>query len=122
MTFKIEFSDTQFRLIVISASGEDDYLDPVLYCSVSSVVGADGIVYGAYLTGNEPELDQLTSHPTNTTMRSQFIKVYDLTAWPTLKPVDGSVTIEEIDFDNEEPEEGDEDESEDGEVIDVQPV
>ncbi len=119
MTFKIEFSDTQFRLIVISASGEDDYLDPVLYCSVSSVVGADGIVYGAYLTGNEPELDQLTSHPTNTTMASQFIKVYALDSWPSLKAVEGSVTIEEIDFDNEEE---DEDEEEEGETIDVQPV
>jgi len=120
MTFKIEFSDTQFRLIVISPSGEDDYLDPVLYCSVSSVVGADGIVYGVYLTGNEPELDQLTEHPTNTTMRSQFIKVYDLATWPNLKPVEGTVTIEEIAFDNEEDE--DEEEAGEGEVIDVQPV
>jgi hypothetical protein len=119
MTFKIEFSDTQFRLIVISPSGEDDYLDPVLYCSVSPVVGPDGVAYGAIPTSTT-ELDQLTSHPTNTTMRAQTIKVYDLTAWPNLKPVEGTVTIEEIDFDNEEDE--DEEEDEPGEVIDVQPV
>ena len=122
MTFKLEFADTQFRLIVISPSGEDDYLDPVLYCSVSTVIGPDGVAYGAYLTASEPELDQLTSHPTNTTMRSQYIKVYDLTSWPTLKPVDAAVTIEEIDFDNEEPGEDEGDEPGEGEVIDVQPV
>ena len=119
MTFKIEFSDAHFRLIVVSPSGEEEFLEAVLYCSVSSVCAPGGIVYGAYLTGNEPELDQLSNHPTNTEMPSQFIKVYDLTAWPNLKPVDGRVTIVDTVFEDVEGEEEDETE---GETIDVEPA
>ena len=120
MNFKIEFSDLQFRL-VLTVSGEDEYLDPVPYCSVSTVVGPDGVAYGAYLSGSERDLDELTNHPTNLTMVSQSIKVYVLTAWPSLVALPGSVTIEEIDFDNEDTEEDDEEGAE-GEVIDVEPV
>lgn len=101
MNFKIEFSDVHFRLIIVSPNGEEDYLEPLPYCSVSSVVGPDGIVYGAYLTGSERELDDLSSHLTNLEMVSQSIKVYDLTAWPTLIPVAGTVTLIETEFDNE---------------------
>lgn len=121
MTFKIEFSDVHFRLIVVSPSGEEDYLEAVLYCSVSSVCGPGGIVYGAYLTGSEPELDQLSSHPTNTELRSQFVKVYDLASWPTLKPVEGTVTLIETVFEDVEDEDEGDGEPE-GDTIDVQPV
>jgi hypothetical protein len=116
MTFKIEFSDVHFRLIVVSPLGEEEFLEAVLYCSVSSVCAPDGVVYGAYLTGAEPELDQLSSNEQMTEMRSQYIKVYDLTAWPNLKPVDGTVTLIDTDFTDVE------DAESDGEVIDVEPI
>ena len=119
MTFKIEFSDAHFRLIVVSPSGDEEFLEAVLYCSVSSVCGPGGIVYGAYLTGSEPELDQLASNDNLTEMRSQFIKVYDLTAWPNVKPVDATVTLVDTEFTDVEGEDQDEPE---GETIDVEPI
>lgn len=123
MKFKIEFSDQQFRLILIPSSGEEEYLDPVPYCSVSTILGPDGVAYGAYLSGSERDLDDLTNHPTNLTMVSQSIKVYVLTAWPSLVALPGSVTIEEIDFDNEEPEDDEDGEGdEEGDVVDVTPI
>ena len=118
MNFKIEFSDEHFRLILITPEGVEEFLEAVLFCSVSSVVGPDGVVYGAYLTGSERDLDQLNQHPSMVSMVSQSIKVYDLTAWPALKPVPGIVTLEEADFVEEEAEEDDDE----GEVIEVQPV
>lgn len=120
MTFKIEYSDEHFRLILVSVSGEEDYLEAVPYASVSSVVGPDGVVYGCYLSGSENELDILSNHPTNIEMVSQTIKVYDLTDWPTLKPVAGTVTLVETEFEDVEGE-GDEDEEE-GDTIDVVPI
>ena len=122
MNFKIEFSDTDFRLIVVNPSGFEDYLEIVPYCSVSSVVGQDGKVYGAYLTGSEPELDTLTNHPTDTEMPSVNIKVYELSAWPTLRPMDGSVTILETEFEDDEDDTEDEDEAEGADIIEVKPV
>ncbi len=123
MNFKIEFSDTDFRLIVVNPSGLEDYLEIVPYCSVSSVVGEDGKVYGAYLTGSEPELDALTNHPTDTEMLSVTIKVYELSAWPTLRPMNGSVTLLETEFEGDEDEEDGEGEGdEEGEVIEVKPI
>jgi hypothetical protein len=65
------------------------------------------------LSGSERELDDLSSHPTNVEMVSQSIKVYDLTSWPNLKPVPGTVTLVETTFDIEE---------EDQDVIDVDPA
>jgi hypothetical protein len=122
MNFKIEFSDTQFRLVLI-ASGEEEYLDPVLYCSVSTIVGPDGVTYGAYLSGSERDLDELTNNPDKLSMVSQSIKVYVLTAWPSLVAVPGSVTIEEVDFDNEDSDDEDDGEGDEGgDVVDVTPI
>lgn len=117
MSFKIEFSDAHFRLIVVSPSGEEDYLEAVPYCSVSSVVGPDGAVYGCYLNGSERELDELSTHPNDIERISQSIKVYDLTGWPSLKPVAGSVTLIETDFEDVEG-----DEEEESEILDVEPI
>lgn len=119
MQFKIEFSDEHFRLIIVSASGQEDFLDALPYCSVSSVVGDDGVVYGCYLSGSERELDELSSHPTNVELVSQTVKVYNLTAWPTLRPVSGSVTLIETEFDDVE--DADPAYPED-QVIDVEPA
>ena len=116
MQFEIEVSDEQFRLQNIGPQGVLS-TDAVPYFSVSSTVGSDGAVYGAYLTGAEPELDRLLSDDNAETMVSHSIKVYDLTAWPNLKPVDASVTLVDTIFDNEEEEEGDE-----GPVVDVEAV
>src|ERR1700684_981972 len=94
--FKIEFSDQRFR--VVAPNG--DYEEAVGYCAVSTV-DVDGVVYGAYLAGDEAELEALSEHPTDTTMVTKEIKVYDLTNWPDLVPVD--TEIEEIEFDEDEP-------------------
>ena len=96
MTFKIEFSDQRFR--VVAPDGE--YEEAVSFCSVSTVEFS-GVVYGAYLAGDEPELEALSEHPTDTTMTTAEIKVYDLTAWPELVPQ--QTEIEEIEFDEDEP-------------------
>jgi hypothetical protein len=107
MTFKIEFSDQRFR--VVAPNG--DYEEAVGYCSVSSVE-VDGTVYGAYLNGDEPELETLTSHPTDTVLVTEQIKVYDLSNWPALESV--GTEIEEIDFEEDVPD--------DGPVVDVKPA
>jgi hypothetical protein len=96
MTFKIEFSDQRFR--VVAPDGE--YEEAVSYCSVSTVE-YEGRIYAAYLAGDEAELEALTEHPTDTTMITVIIKVYDITEWPELVPVD--TQIEEIEFDEDEP-------------------
>jgi hypothetical protein len=97
MTFKIEFSDQRFR--VVAPNG--DYEDAVSYCAVSTVEH-EGTVYGAYLAGDEDELETLTAHPIDTTMVTTEIKVYDLSDWPNLVPV--VTEIEECEFDEDEPE------------------
>lgn len=114
MTFKIEFSDTQFRLVIVTG-GEEDFPEAVLYCSVSSVVGSDGKVYGAYLNGSEPDLDKLASHPDDVEMVTTSIKVYELTQWPTLRPIDAPVTLVDTEFEGEE-------DDEDEDVVDVVPI
>jgi hypothetical protein len=110
MKFIIEFDDERFRLTVIEANGEESYEEAVPFCSVSAVVALDGKVYGAYLRATEPELDQLTDHPTDIEMVSKLIKVYELGDWPTLKPVTLPVTIVETEFDDMEDEDGEGDE------------
>lgn len=136
MTFQIQCSDEHFRLVVISDSGEDDYNDAVQFCSLSSVVGPDGRVYGAYLNAAEKDLDELEKleerfdknpglvivmpEPEYISMIAKTIKVYDVTDWPAIKEVAGAkitlimTTFPEI----EEEEEGEEDET----VIDVEPI
>jgi hypothetical protein len=101
--FRIEFSDERFR--VVAPDGE--FEDAVSYCSVSTVE-YEGRVYAAYLAGDEPELAALSEHPTDTVMRTEQIKVYDISAWPTLEPVE--TEIEEIDFE------------EDSSVVEVRPI
>jgi hypothetical protein len=97
MTFKIEFSDQRFR--VVAPNG--DYEEAVGYCAFSSVED-DGDVYVAFLTGDEPELETLTSHPTDTVMVTEQIKVYKVIVFPhQMEPVD--TEIEEIDFEEDEP-------------------
>ncbi len=122
MTFTIEFNDTHFRLVVIDNKGEDDYDSPSLFCSVSSIVAADGKVYGAYLTGSEPDLETIENNPDEDfiSLVSTSIKVYDLSQWPTLKPVDAPVTIVAADFEGLEEE--DEDGDQEGETIEVVPI
>ena len=90
-TFKIEFSEQRFR--VVAPNG--DYEEAVGYCSVSTVE-MDGTVYGAYLTGNEPELDALESDENTDVMPTEDIKVYNLSNWPALESVD--TEIEAIEF------------------------
>jgi hypothetical protein len=96
MTFKIEFSDQRFR--VVAPNG--DYEEAVGYCAFSSVE-VDGDVYVAFLTGDEPELDKLTSDPNETLMVTEQIKVYKVLDFPALESVD--TEIEEIDFEEDEP-------------------
>jgi hypothetical protein len=96
MTFKIEFSDQRFR--VVAPNG--DYEEAVGYCAFSSVE-VDGDVYVAFLTGDEPELDKLTSDPNETLMVTEQIKVYKVLDFPALGSVD--TEIEEIDFEEDEP-------------------
>jgi hypothetical protein len=119
MTFTIEFSDTHFRL-VIKEHGEEDYDSPVLFCSVSSIVATDGKVYGAYLTGSETDLETIDNNPDEDfiSLVSTSIKVYDLTNWPNLKPLDASVTILAADFEGLE----DDEDEEEGETVDVVPI
>jgi hypothetical protein len=105
MKFKIEFSDQRFR--VVAPNG--DYEEAVSYCSVSSVE-VDGTVYGAYLNGDELELEALEGIEAPTMVTEQ-IKVYDLSNWPQLESVD--TEIEAVDFDEDVPA---------GPVVDVKPV
>jgi hypothetical protein len=107
MTFKIEFSDQRFR--VVAPDGE--YEEAVGYCTVSTVE-YDGKVYGAYLAGDEPEIDTLTASD-NTIMPTEEIKVYELTNWPALESVD--TEIEEIEFEEDEP-------AGEGPTVDVVPI
>jgi hypothetical protein len=95
MNFKIEFSDQRFR--VVAPNG--DYEEAVGYCAFSSVE-FDGDVYVAFLRGDEPELEALTSHPTETVMETQEIKVRKVLDWPVMESVD--TEIEEIDFEEDE--------------------
>ena len=110
MNFEIEVSDEQFRLQNIGPQGVLA-TDAVPYFSVSTTTGSDGVVYGAYLTGAEPELDRLLSDDNAETLVSHSIKIYDLTAWPNLKAIDATVTLVDTLFDNEE----EDDEEEEGE-------
>ena len=105
--FKIEFSDQRFCVV----APDGDYEEAVGYCSVSTVEYED-TVYGAYLNGDEPELEALTSHETLTIMPTEKIKVYDLSGWPALESVD--TEIEEVEFDEDEPQPG--------ETVDVVPI
>jgi hypothetical protein len=108
MTFKIEFSDQRFR--VVAPDGE--YEEAVGYCSVSSVE-YNGTVYGAYLKGDEEELETLAAHEILTMMPTEQIKVYDFSNWPALESVD--TEIEEIEFDEDEP-------AAEGPTVDVVPI
>jgi hypothetical protein len=108
MTFKIEFSDQRFR--VVAPDGE--YEEAVGYCTVSTVE-YEGIVYGAYLNGDEAELEELAAHSTLTIMPTEGIKVYNLSNWPSLESMD--TEIEEIEFDEDEP-------AAEGPTVDVVPI
>jgi len=91
MTFKIEFSDKRFRVL----APDGDCEEAVSYCSVSTVE-YDGTVYGAYLAGDEEELETLAADTTPAVMTTEQIKVYSFRNWPALESVD--TEIEEIDF------------------------
>jgi hypothetical protein len=125
--FNIEFSDIHFRLVA-TINGEEDYLDAVLYCSVSSTVGADGRVYGIYLRASDPVLGAAEKDvednpdPNYLSMTTNSVTVYDITDWPALKPAPGIVMLTPTEFEGEEGDEDEGEESEEGEVIDVQPV
>ncbi len=127
MNFKIEFSDERFRLIIVSPSGEEDFLEAVLYCSVSSVVGPDGKVYGAYLNASDPELDRVEqaveANPDEDflSVPSSKVAVFDITSWPTLKAVPGPVTMIPTTFEDVESEDEEEGEEE-GDTVDVEPI
>ncbi len=108
MRFKIEFSDQRFRVV----APDGDYEDAVTYCSVSTMT-YQGVVYGAYLSGDEPELDALTSHPTDTVLVTEEIKVYNFSNWPALESVE--TEIEEIEFEEDEPTAA-------SAIVDVEPV
>jgi len=132
MTFTIEFTDSHFRL-VITENGEDDYDAPVLYCSVSSIVAKDGKVYGAYLTGSEPDLTTVERMIADAIKRnadeeyvaslvSASIKVYDLSEWPNLRPLDQRITVTGAEFEGLDDEEDEEDEESGKEIIEVEPI
>lgn len=108
MTFKIEYSDQRFRVV----APDGDYEEAVGYCSVSTIE-YEGIVYGAYLNGDEPEIDALEALENVPSMVTEQIKVYDLSNWPALESVD--TEIEGVRFDEDEPEPT-------GPVVDVVPV
>ncbi len=114
--FKIEFSDTHFRLIV-----DEEYLEAVPYCSVSSVCIEGGAVYGAYLSGSEPDLDALDNHPTDVEMVTRAVKVYEISKWPVLSAVDAPVTLICTEFEGLDEGEDEEDDDEDGNTIEVLP-
>ena len=127
MTFKIEFSDEHFRLVLVSPSGEEDYLEAVLYCSVSSVVGSDGRVYGCYLRASDPELDiaeqtvEANPDPDFVSTETSKVTVYDITDWPRMVAASTKVTMIPTEFDVED-EAGEGDEEEDGAIVDVEPI
>jgi hypothetical protein len=98
MKLRIEYSDERFRLVV---PGVDPDQEAVSYCSVSTVE-VDGTIYGAYLAGDEPELETLSEDPERTLMDTVEIKAYDFSDWPNLVPVD--TEIEDVEFDEDTPE------------------
>jgi hypothetical protein len=108
MTFKIEFSDQRFR--VVAPNG--DYEEAVGYCSVSTVE-VDGTVYGAYLNGDEPELETV-ENVEQPIVKAIDISVYDFSNWPALESVDTELEAVVFDEDTAAPT--------DGPVVDVQPV
>ena len=120
MNFEIEVSDEKFKLGQRIAPGDEGLLatDAVPYFSVSTTTGSNGVVYGALLTGAEPELDRLAEDDDLETLVTRAIKVYDLTAWPNLKPVDATVTLVDTVFDDEDEEE-DEGEQEPGAPLEI---
>jgi hypothetical protein len=124
-TFNIEFSDGHFRLVA-TINGVEDYLDAVLYCSVSSTVAADGRVYAVYLRASDPVLAAAEKDvddnpdPEYLSMVTNSVTVYDITDWPTKTPAAGIVTLTPTEFEGEDSE--DEGEGDEGEVIDVVPA
>lgn len=105
--FRIEFSDQRFRLV----APDGEYEEAVGYCSVSTVE-YNGVVYAAYLDGDEDDIDTLSNDPNLTTMKAEGIRAYPLTDWPNLGAgVD--VELEEIEFEEDEP---------DGPVVDVKAI
>jgi len=105
MQFTIEYGEKRFR--VVAPDGE--YEEAVSYCAVSTVEYG-GTVYGAYLNGEEGEIDPGPDEP-NQLAPSENAKVYDLSNWPALVAVE--TVTENVDFEEDE---------EDGPVVDVQPV
>ena len=105
--FRIEFSEYRYILVSPSGASADE---AVSYCSVSTVEH-DGEVYGAYLAGDEPELEALSSSEKDKMITSE-IRVYPLSNWPDLG--EGlPVELEEVVFD--------EDEKEAAAVVDMSP-
>lgn len=113
MTFKVEYSDQRFRVV----APDGDFEEAVGYCSVSSIE-YQGKVYGIFLSGDEPDLETLSSDPDKTVMQPATLRVQELSGWPKLSPVD--TVIEEIDFE-EDDDEGD-DAAEGADVIDMEPA
>ena len=106
--FRIEFSEYRYILVSPSGASADE---AVSYCSVSTVEH-EGEVYGAYLAGDEPELEMLSNDPDKDKMITSEIRAYPLANWPDLgegQPVE----LEEVVFD--------EDEKEAAAVVDVSP-
>ena len=99
MTFKITFSDQHFQVIAPDGSFEP----AVTYMAVSQVE-FEGVIYIAYLEGDEPELEALIQHPTDVIMKTVEIRVYSCADWPVLAPME--TEIEEVEFDEDEPETG----------------
>jgi hypothetical protein len=130
MTFHIEFSDQHFLLVILESNGEESYQAEQPFCSVSSAVAADGRVYGLYLRGSETQLTAAEKFvaedpdPLHISMPCNSVPIYDITDFPTVKPLAGPVVkLVPTDFDSDES--GDDDEgSEDseGETIDVTPI
>jgi hypothetical protein len=122
MTFRLECDEDVFQLVLVLPDEERSDI-PLDYFSVSTVVADGGMVCGAYMNGSEPEFRQLEQDPDPDKISavSQLIKVYDLTNWPTIKPIDATVTIQLTEL--EGPDEGDEDEEDSqDEAIEVTPI
>lgn len=102
MTFKIEYGEHSFR--VIAPNG--DYDEARSFDDVSTVEFG-GKVYGAFLDGLEAEVDPGPDKPNLLDSTCPRAKVYDLTNWPTLVPVD--TITESVAFDDEEDDEPEQD-------------
>jgi hypothetical protein len=123
MTFRLECDEDVFQLVLVLPDEERSDI-PLDYFSVSTVVADGGMVCGCYMNGSEPEFRALEQDPDpdKVSAVSQLIKVYDLTNWPTITPINATVTIQLTELEAGEPD-GDEDEDgQDDEAIEVTPI